>query len=194
MLPWAHCVPGTHEAAASGAGLREPQPWGAQEMGLQGAQGCWPLGSVRLNPSICVWVRVEGTAVITPSFPWAGERVPRNRARERRPCILSRNAGGQGGGATGIPEEQGRSSGSPVSAGKDVRVSVCPPLPEAGRGLCRPSSCPPFSGRCPPAFHNTPPTLHPHTTLPLPPPLSRQNCPVLPAGPWPLPSPSMSGV
>lgn len=95
---------------------------GGEEMGLQGAQGCWPPGSGRLNPSICVWVRVEGMAVIAPSFPWAGEPVPRNRARERRPCILSRNAGGQGE----VPQAFQKSRDAPQAHQcPQGRMSVC---------------------------------------------------------------------
>lgn len=96
--------------------------------------------------------------------------------------------GRAGGGATGIPEEQGRSSGSSVSAGKDVCVSVCPPYPRQGEASADPAPAHPSPDTVPQlSVTRPPPSTH------TPPCRFHLLCP-LPRRPQPLPSPSMSGV
>lgn len=119
-----------------------------QEMGFQGAQRFWPPRSGMPSPQHLWGVRVEGTVVITTSFPQAGEPVPSSRARERRQLVGAGMRAGVGEASQAFQRGQGHSVlceevlGSSVSAGKGVCVSPHPLYPRQGKAFCRPSSCP----------------------------------------------------
>lgn len=65
------------------------------------------------------------------------------------------------GGTTGIPEEQGRFSGSSVSAGKDVCVSMCPPYQRQGEAAAGPAPTHPSPDTVPQlSITHPPPSTH----------------------------------
>lgn len=160
MLQWAQCVPGTHEATVSGAlclgvgkDSRNLSPWG-QEMGFQGAQRFWPPRSGMLSPQHLWGVSVEGTVVITTSFPQAGEPVPSSRARERRQLVGAGMRAGVGEASQAFQRGQGHYVLCEevlgfISIHREGCLCVsASSVPKAGRGFLQAQLLPSTPQRC----------------------------------------------
>ena len=148
-----------------GQDSRNLSPWG-QEMGFQGAQRFWPPRSGMLNPQHIWGVRVEGTVVITTSFPQAGEPVPRSRARERRQLVGAGMRAGVGEASQAFQRGQGHSLLCEeflrfISIRREGCLCVsASSVPKAGRGFLQAQLLPNMPQLSKGQAHPSPDTAH----------------------------------
>lgn len=134
-------MPGTHDATASGAGLRETQPMGAAD-GLPGCPGLLATQEWDAEPQH-LWAGEGGKdSGDHHLLPLGRGACAQDLCQGEEAACPSRNVGGCGGSDTGIPEGAGTlsecvrsSSGSSMSCGEGC-LGVCASAgPKAQRGF-----------------------------------------------------------